>query len=80
MGSISIAEAEGHLSELLDRVEAGESIEITRLGRPVARLTAAVPPRQRIDPEALRKITRGMKPDTEGAGAFVRAMRDSDRY
>jgi prevent-host-death family protein len=30
------------LSEILDRVEQGETVEITRGGRPVARLSAAV--------------------------------------
>ncbi len=33
-----IAEAKAHLSALLERVEAGEEIVITRRGKPVARL------------------------------------------
>jgi prevent-host-death family protein len=45
---IDLADAEAHLSELVDRVEAGDSIDITRRGRPVARLTAVTSPRQRI--------------------------------
>lgn len=35
---ISASEAKAHLSELLDAVERGETIVITRHGRPVARL------------------------------------------
>ncbi len=38
MNAMSLAEAKAHLSELLDRVEAGDSVEITRRGKPVARL------------------------------------------
>ena len=40
MDTITLAEAKAHLSELVDRIEAGDSIDITRRGKPVARLTA----------------------------------------
>jgi prevent-host-death family protein len=40
---IAIAEAKAQFAELLRRVEAGEEIELTRYGRPVARLVAAGP-------------------------------------
>ncbi|MHB1165816.1 MAG: type II toxin-antitoxin system Phd/YefM family antitoxin [Candidatus Nanopelagicales bacterium] len=36
-------EAKTHLSELLARVEAGESVTITKHGRPVARLVPVAP-------------------------------------
>lgn len=39
---INVKEARRHLRELLDRVERGEEVLITRRGKPVARL---VPPR-----------------------------------
>jgi antitoxin (DNA-binding transcriptional repressor) of toxin-antitoxin stability system len=67
------------LSELVDRVEAGESIEITRRGKPVARLTAVARPRQWIDAGILQSLTATMLPQTEGAAALVRSMRDGDR-
>lgn len=38
---IAVAEAKAQLAELIRRVEAGEEVELTRYGRPVARLTAA---------------------------------------
>ena len=38
MDSIGSFEAKTHLAELLDRVESGEKITITRRGKPVARL------------------------------------------
>ena len=40
---ISVTEAKARFSELLRRAEAGEGIELTRYGRPVARLVAAGP-------------------------------------
>jgi len=80
MDGISLAEAKARLSELIDRVEAGDSIEITRRGKAVARLTAVHPPRKRIDKKRLEALTASMSPADEGAADFVRAMRDSDRY
>jgi len=38
---IAIAEAKAQFAELIRRAEAGEEIELTRYGRPVARLTAS---------------------------------------
>lgn len=51
MRSVGTFEAKNHLSELLDCVERGEEIEITRRGKPVARLVG--PPAQR-DPAEVR--------------------------
>jgi prevent-host-death family protein len=42
MGPVSVYEAKTHLSRLLDAVEAGEEVVITRNGQPVARLVQAV--------------------------------------
>lgn len=38
---IAIAEAKAQFAELIRRVEAGEAIELTRYGRPVARIVRA---------------------------------------
>lgn len=38
---IAIAEAKARFADLIRRAEAGEEIELTRYGRPVARLTAS---------------------------------------
>lgn len=48
MDIISFADAKAHLSELVERVNEGASIEITRRGEPIVHLTAAVAPRGRI--------------------------------
>lgn len=80
MGAVSLADAKAHLSELIDRVEAGDSIDITRRGRRVARLTAAEAPRKRIDLAALRALTTMMSNSSDSAADLVREMRDGDRY
>ncbi|MGZ8284369.1 MAG: type II toxin-antitoxin system Phd/YefM family antitoxin [Allosphingosinicella sp.] len=46
------ADAKAHFSELLARVEAGETITIRRHGRPVAKL---VPVKRELTPEERRK-------------------------
>ncbi len=38
---IAIAEAKAQFAELIRRAEAGEAIELTRYGRPVARIVTA---------------------------------------
>jgi prevent-host-death family protein len=42
MNAVGAFDAKTHLSELLDRVQAGEEIVITRRGKPVARLSPIV--------------------------------------
>ena len=80
MDKVNLADAKAHLSELIDRVEAGDSIEITRRGKPVARLTAAVQPRERVDAVTLKALTDSMPRQRPAAADFVRSMRDGDRY
>ena len=80
MTAINLADAKAHLSELLDRVEAGDSIDITRRGKPVARLTAVAKARKSIDAAQLQALTASMPPQTENAADLVRTMRDGDRY
>ncbi len=79
MDAISLADAKARLSELIDRVEAGDSIDITRRGKPVARLTAVARPRKRVDAASLQLLTATMPAQTQGAADLVRSMRDDDR-
>ena len=39
MSTVTLTEAKTHLSHILDRVEAGEEVVITRRGLPIARIT-----------------------------------------
>jgi len=80
MDSISLAEAKARLSEIIDRVSEGETVQITRRGKPVAQIAPIVQPRKPIDIEALRALTSKMPMQKESAGDFIRRMRDEDRY
>lgn len=80
MADVPIAKAKAHLSELIERVEAGGTVRITRRGKPVAKLTPIARPRRRIDPAKLKALTDTMPKQKESAGAFVRRMRDECRY
>lgn len=79
MDAINLADAKAHLSELVDRVEAGETIDIRRRGKTVARLTAAVHPRKKVDARRLRELTDELR-EQPSTAALVREMRDGDRY
>lgn len=48
MNTVSLAEAKAHLSHLLDQVEAGEEVVITRRGLPIARISQIEKPKQPI--------------------------------
>jgi len=80
MKHVNLADAKARLSELVDRAEAGETVEITRRGRPVARLVPAEQPKTKIDVDALRALARRIRPQPVSAGEFIREMRDTDRY
>jgi len=80
MESVSLADAKARLSELLVRVAEGETVQITKRGKPVAQLTPIRQPKKPIDIELLRSVSRGSKKQTESAGDFIRRMRDDSRY
>ena len=46
MVTVSLAQAKARLSELLDKVEAGEEVVVTRHGRAVARISPAAQPKK----------------------------------
>jgi prevent-host-death family protein len=83
MRQYSVAEAKAHLSAVLDAVEAGETVEITRRGKPVARLSSVAKPagaataRPPFDWDAHRAWLR-TQPVT--SSDTVRRMRDEGRY
>lgn len=80
MGTVSIADAKAHLSELVERASGGETVQITRRGKPVAQIVAAKAPRKRIDIAALRAMVEKMPMQAEPAREFIRRMRDEARY
>jgi len=55
MNSVNVYEVKAHLSELLARVEAGETVTICRRNKPVAQLSPLVPVRLEPRPIGLAK-------------------------
>ena len=83
MDSINIADLKDELGTLIDRLDAGEAVQITRNGQPFARVTPEAPPlphRKPIDVGALEALAMRVPFQEQGAGEFVRMMRDGDRY
>ena len=77
MKHVNLADAKVTLSALVDRAEAGETVEIIRRGKPAARLVSPVPAKVAIDVAALRVLVAGLPRQKSNS---VRAMRDADRY
>ena len=65
MGTVGSFEAKTKLAELLDKVEAGETVTITRRGRPVAQL---VPVRPENEQERMRALVEEIKRTRVGRG------------
>lgn len=80
MDTVSLAEAKARLSELVTRAAEGETVQITRRGKPVAQITPVQRPRKPIDVALLRSVTDTMPMQPESAGDFIRRMRDDSRY
>lgn len=77
MDSYSLADAKARLSELIDKVEAGETVEITRRGRPVARVVPPEPPLRPIDWDKLARLRASLPWQEQAAADLIRDMRDS---
>ncbi|MGH8280540.1 MAG: type II toxin-antitoxin system Phd/YefM family antitoxin [Gammaproteobacteria bacterium] len=75
--AVSLADAKARLSE---RAARGETIVITRRGKPIARLTKAAEPRRPIKVATLRSVTRDHPRQAESAGRFLRRLRDTSRF
>jgi len=77
MVTVSVVEAKAHLSALLDKVEAGEDIIITRHGRPVAHFSRVIEPKQPV--KALADF-RARVPAWRGSSSdLLRQARDQER-
>ncbi len=80
MVTANLARAKAHLSELLDKVEAGEEVIITRRGRPVAHIRGAVPPKTPLPLEKLAAFRARMPHWRKDSAMLLREMRDDERY
>ena len=76
MERVNLTHAKAHLSELLNKVESGQEVVITRHGKDVVRLTPARVPKQPLPLAELAEfrasIPRLRRPSVE----LIREMRD----
>jgi prevent-host-death family protein len=96
MESVTVSELNRQTAKVLDRVKAGESLEISEYGRPVARLLPATPTtgapvldRLIAQGRAIPAASPGPIPPTPprddrdagiSLGATLAEMRDDERY
>ncbi len=78
--TVSLAHAKAHLSELTDLTAVGESVVITKHGKPIGKLSPWDQPRKPIDLARLQRVTAAMPRQAEDAGRFMRGIRDDARY
>lgn len=79
MSSVNLAVAKAQLSELINKVEAGEEVVITRHGRPVARVVPATPVKQPVPLERLAELRKRLPPWEGGSSAkTLRQLRDEE--
>lgn len=76
MKTVSLAHAKAHLSELLNGVEAGEAVVVTRHGKPVAQITPVQPAKKPIPFEELARIRESMPYQTVSSLEILRQLRD----
>jgi prevent-host-death family protein len=78
MLTVSLAEAKAHLSELLNTVEAGEEVIITRHGRAVARVLAPEQPKQPLPLKRLAALRSRTPAWKEPSNQLLRKLRDAE--
>jgi prevent-host-death family protein len=79
MREIGAFEAKGRLGQLLDWVEAGEEIVITRRGKPVARLVAPTPGFDRVKARAAAQRIRDMSKGVTLGGLKIKDLINEGR-
>jgi prevent-host-death family protein len=77
MVTVPLVKAKASLSKLLDKVEAGEDVLVTRHGRPVAQLSGVARPRQPVP--SLAAFRARMPRLRKATSVILRKMRDEAR-
>lgn len=78
--TVSLAQAKAHLSELTELAAKGETVIITKRGKPIARVQHVQMPRLPVDLQRLRRLTAEMPLTSEDAGQFMRCAREASRF
>jgi prevent-host-death family protein len=76
MVTVSLAQAKARLSELLDKVEAGEEVVITRRGRAVAHVLAVRRAKKPLRLKDLAEFRAAMPPLRRPSAELLRELRD----
>ena len=76
MDTVNLAQAKARLSELLDKVEAGQEVVITRRGKAVAHLSPAIAPKKPLPLAELAGFRASMPPLRRPAADLLREARD----
>lgn len=76
MSTVTLADAKAHLSHLIDQVEAGNEVVITRRGKPVARISPVEKPKHPI--KSLAEFRSRMPGWRKSSAELLREMRDED--
>jgi prevent-host-death family protein len=76
MVTVNLAQAKAHLSELLDKVQAGEEVVITRRGHPVAHILPALRPRKPLPLQELAAFRATMPRLRRPSAELLREARD----
>jgi prevent-host-death family protein len=80
MVTVNLAQAKAHLSDLLDKVESGEEVVITRHGKPVAHMRAVLSPKKAVALDRLAAFRARVPQWETNSAKLVRQMRDAERY
>ena len=78
MVTVNLTQAKARLSELLDRVEAGQDVVITRHGKAVACMSAAAAPKKPVPLQELAEFRATMPRLRRPAGELIRDLRDAE--
>lgn len=78
MVTVNLTQAKAHLSELLDKVEAGEDVIITRHGRAVAQIRAASRPNRPLPLDELAAFRAAMPRLRRPSAELLRQARDEE--
>jgi prevent-host-death family protein len=78
MIKVNLSQAKAGLSELLDKVEKGEEVVITRHGRDVARVSPVAPAKKPIDWARIDALRESLPPLDRPSVEIIREMRDEE--
>ena len=78
MQSMSMAHAKAHLNDLLNTVESGGEVVITRHGRPVARVIPVNPAKQLIPLQRLADLRRQVPAWQNSSLLLLSELRDAE--